>query len=489
MASTIEESRREVQTAFARALTRAETVKRQSFFSFERELWTLMLELGRTLVVLFLAHQAARPRAVDYRHGGLPWRLGGERTSELGTRFGKVSFTRVIGRRRDIRRAACDLPLDRELELCGGFSLGVVVAITRLCAQMAFASARANFQETYGWRPSPRAVLRMVDAVGDEAREFLEQAPLPDDDGEVLVIQVDGKGAPMISEREFERRCAPQQRGEVLSGRRARRARRRSWTRPRRTKGKKSKNAKIAVVGVLYTLKKTAEGMDGPIGKRVLATFENYEALFIWLRREAVKRGYGRKQTVFLADGAEHIWRLQQKYLPKAEVCIDWYHVVEKLWSAGECLYAEGSDELAQWVSKQTTRLRRGAAKAVLATLRDELARTPRQGPGNKGKRVRLQKAIDYFEMHAHRMRYKELRRQDLDIGTGAVEGAVRNLVGMRLDGPGMRWSRQRSERVLHLRCILINGQWNGFSEHLAWHDRLTLAAQPEPAQPHAAAA
>ncbi len=39
-------------------------------------------------------------------------------------------------------------------------------------------------------------------------------------------------------------------------------------------------------------------------------------------------------------------------------------------------------------------------------------------------------------------MRYDLLRKQWLDIGTGAVEGAVRNVVAVRLDGPGMRWGR-----------------------------------------------
>jgi len=57
------------------------------------------------------------------------------------------------------------------------------------------------------------------------------------------------------------------------------------------------------------------------------------------LRREADKRG--KKQTLFLADGCQHVWRLQQKYFPDTEVCIDWFHAVEKVWAAGECLYGE----------------------------------------------------------------------------------------------------------------------------------------------------
>jgi hypothetical protein len=67
---------------------------------------------------------------------------------------------------------------------------------------MAFAQARALFQSIFSWVPSPRAVLRMVDATAARAQEFSEQAELPDDDGEVLVIVVDSKGAPSISSRE-----------------------------------------------------------------------------------------------------------------------------------------------------------------------------------------------------------------------------------------------------------------------------------------------
>lgn len=378
--------------------------------------------------------------------------------------------------------------LDRELGLCAGFSLGVVVAMTRLCAQVAFASARQNFAQFCEWAPSPRAVLRMVDAAGQQARAFLEQVAAPEDDGEILVIQVDGRGAPMISSTEKERRC--QKRVERSTSRRMwRRAGRRVWPRPRRTKGKKSKNAKVAVVGVLYTLRRTPQGLEGPIAKRLYATFHSHEALFIWLRREADKRGYGRKQTVFLADGCEHIWRLQKRYFPDAETCLDWYHVVEKLWTAGECLHPEGSAELRDWIAEQTRQLRRGAARAVLRTLAAELEAIPKTGPGNRGRRKRLHQILQHLSKHTHRMRYRDLRRRDIDIGTGAVEGAVRNLIAIRLDGPGMRWSRGRAERLLHLRCILLNGLWDDFAHHLAALPDFGLAAQPIPTETHDAKA
>jgi hypothetical protein len=89
-----------------------------------------------------------------------------------------------------------------------------------------------------------------------------------------------------------------------------------------------------------------------------------------------------------------------------------------------------------------------------------------------------------HLSKHHHRLRYHELRRRDLDIGSGVIEGAVRNLVGMRLDGPGMRWSRGRAEYVLHLRCILLNGQWDAFVEYLSERSP-RLAAQPIPTRTH----
>jgi len=56
-----------------------------------------------------------------------------------------------------------------------------------------------------------------------------------------------------------------------------------------------------------------------------------------------------------------------------------------------------------------------------------------------------------------------QLRKKDLEIGTGAVEGAVKNIIGRRFDHGGMRWIRERAEALLQLRCIEVNGNWEQF--------------------------
>jgi hypothetical protein len=487
--TSIDARDRDVQSAFekARAIARGPTTA--TLHDVETSLWTALLALGRAMISLYLARVAARPRATEYVHDGTKFVLGGSASSEIGTRFGKLTFERPIGRRVGWRRTRCDRPVDRALGLCGGFSLSTVLSVTRLCAQLAFTNARATFAEFCEWSPSTRSTLRMVDAVGAEARPFLEGAPAPEDDGEILVIQVDGGGAPHIDLAELLLRQRPRVKRSG-PGRHRRRERRHSRQRSRRAKGDKSKNAKVAFVGAIYTLRRTTDGRcEGPIHKRLYATFESHAALFKWLHHEAVKRGYGTKRTLFLADGSEAIWDQQANSFPQAEACIDWVHIVEKLWGAGRCLHPEGSHQLAAWVAERVRDLRRpSGADKVITTLSTAYASIAKTGPGNKAKREKLLDVLTHLSKHRHRMRYHALRADDLDIATGVIEGAIRNLVRMRLDGPGMRWSRGRSEWVLHLRCILLNGQWDQFGAHLARRGSLQLAATPTPTRPHDAA-
>jgi len=59
-------------------------------------------------------------------------------------------------------------------------------------------------------------------------------------------------------------------------------------------------------------------------------------------------------------------------------------HVIEKLWTAGECCFREGTDSLRQWIEAQKDRLYAGNVDEIIAELcrRHAIAVT---GPGNKG--------------------------------------------------------------------------------------------------------
>ena len=162
MATTIERAERDVQSASERVRRCAETKDATTLSAVERELWTALLHLGRAVMALFLVRYAARPQPSTYEHDGGRFALDTDtrRRSEIGTRFGKVAFVRPVGRPIGGRRCT-DLPIDRELGACSGFSLGTVTAVVHLCALMAFGTARRLFAEFHEWAPSSRSTLRM----------------------------------------------------------------------------------------------------------------------------------------------------------------------------------------------------------------------------------------------------------------------------------------------------------------------------------------
>ena len=73
-------------------------------------------------------------------------------------------------------------------------------------------------------------------------------------------------------------------------------------------------------------------------------------------------------------------------------------------------------------------------------------------------------------------MNYQTLRKLDLEISSGAVEGAVNYVIAKRFDCGGMRWVKERAEALLHLRCIEINGDWEKFIDFV--HDKTSRHCQ-----------
>lgn len=492
--TTIPKVRQEVQRQVERLFRLVDGGEAARIAEVEQGVLDGVTAVARELMTMFLTRQSSLLSAARYEHEGVAYEVVGEEMVEVGLRCGKVTFPSKIGRQIGRPRAPRDRPVERQIGLSCGFTPAVIAATSRLCAHMAFGQARTLHGDFFGWAPSSRAVLRIVDATGAEARPFLEAAPPPENDGEVLVIQVDGKGAPAITSREYAKRTKPhtRKRSAGKQRRHERKAKRASQPKKRRAPGDKSKNAKMAAVGVLYTLRRGDDGkLDGPVNKRVYATFTTYRALFEWIVEEAKKRGYGTSKftkVLFVADGAEVLWTLQQEFFPDALVCLDWFHVVEKLWEVGKAV-CRGTrrkrKELEAWVAKQKARLRAGEIYAILEELAQRLDATPLTGPGNKYRRTVLAKITSHLEKNIDRLHYDRLRKQDLDIGSGAVEGAVRHLVGARLDASGMRWGKGRAEAVLQLRCVLINGLWNDFEAHLARKVGFRVKGSPARAQTH----
>ena len=90
--------------------------------------------------------------------------------------------------------------------------------------------------------------------------------------------------------------------------------------------------------------------------------------------------------------------------------------------------------------------------------LLDDLRQQRKQYRG--AKREAMNMLIRYVSSNEQYMRYDVFRAKGYDIGSGAVEGACKNVVGKRLKQSGMIWTRLGSSSVLALRISWLNDEW-----------------------------
>ncbi len=443
---------------------------------FERSLWLRVAVLFRLCVALFLAVQNRRLDLSAYEAEG--WHVKRKfATRTIKTLCGAVTYGRAYLR----RNGDGWFPLDALLGITAdGFSWRVIDLVTQLATRVSYAATRGIMRAMIGWSPSTEAIESLVIGLGQRAPAFMATQHSFDDDGEVLVIEVDGKAAPMATEAELEARRQKRKHGQKCGcgcqrhrGRRCRKGKKKK----RKKRGHNSKNGRSATLVAMYTLRGGEDGkLHGPINKKIWGQFGSRKDAIAWARDQATRRGFGpetNKRVQIVIDGERCLRKQLEELFPRAILTLDVRHAQERLWKAGRLFHEEGSPELAQWVEPLNRLLLRGRVNALLKRLTKILRSIPLHGPNTKNKRETLAKQINYLEERGEMMRYDEYHREDLVLATGVIEGACRYVVGERLDCSGMRWKLEGAEPLLQLRCIELNGDWDEF---IAWGADQTTA-------------
>src|SRR5271154_656366 len=244
---------------------------------FERELLPRMWTVGRLLVLLFL----------ETREEGIRATLTGSRSGvarNLATVFGPVRFERTYVRGNGGHGEA---PLDRALGLTADLVSANLLGLSVLLAtQMPYDHVGEVLRLFVGHVPSAKTIKQAVLGFGALTQKWLEIAPIPEGDGEVLVALFDSKGVPTATDAELRKRRGKRRlRKKAASPRHRGRDRRAQWApKRRRRKGDKSKNARLCTVVVMYTLKRQGRLLLGPLNKRVYVSFGPKELAFQWAK-------------------------------------------------------------------------------------------------------------------------------------------------------------------------------------------------------------
>ena len=203
--------------------------------------------------------------------------------------------------------------------------------------------------------------------------------------------------------------------------------------------------------------------LPAPSVRAVIAEVEEASAFGDRLRVEATRLGVSGAGLSVLGDGAEWIGDLVAWHFPLATQVLDVYHGSEQLAQAGRAVFGEG-EQLQSWLEAARVQMIGdgywGVCEVVAA-----LGREPEQAQrlGRSGGEV-----LNYFCGQRARLGYALRLRRGQAIGSGLVEGTIKQRVNMRMKRSGARWLAQHVGRFVELLAMSESAEWSEFWINMA---------------------
>jgi hypothetical protein len=166
---------------------------------------------------------------------------------------------------------------------------------------------------------------------------------------------------------------------------------------------------------------------------------------------------------VILVDGARHQLDLVAAEAARrgvaVHILIDLIHVMEYVWKAAWCFYAEGDPQAEAWVATHAISILSGHVAQAITTIDGQALHAELSGDQRRG----VDTCIGYLQAKQEFLGYDAALARGWPIATGVIEGACRHLIGDRLDISGARWGLQGAEAVLKLRALRTNGDFDRY--------------------------
>lgn len=451
-----------------------EAAQQATAYEIERGVFLALLRLGAQLLCLFFMTRAKNfshaPRTLE-NGVSLPYHSDKKRT--YTSVFGKVPIWGPYFYKKDVGScwplaATLSLGDDSYSDFLRELSeyVGVRLPYNLAC------DLEARFLEI---SLSTRTLQEMIAEDAADVEAYYEQKPAPETatEAEILVIQADGKGVPII-------RDTPAESAVRLS------------------KGQKRGRKKEAVVTTVYTIETASrtpkavvqsffdpeatrtDPLPKPQNKHLWATMEGKDTALTRLAHQVEAReGDHIQHRVALCDGCEALQTRIETHFPGFELLLDFIHANEYLWDTANALLGEAHPDRTTWVRVRTSQMLHGQTQALIDEFRQLAARktcTARQ-------REQLLTTAGYFKRNLPYMDYETYLDRGWPIASGVIEGACRHFVKDRMELSGMRWSLIGAENLLRLRAVAENDDWDAYHDfrRRQRHTRLYTTPYPGP--------
>jgi hypothetical protein len=159
-----------------------------------------------------------------------------------------------------------------------------------------------------------------------------------------------------------------------------------------------------------------------------------------------------------LGDGADWIWNLAEQRFPGAAQNLDIYHGAEHLADAARRLFGEKNPQARSQGDRATLRLLQDGYWGVVEWVGEISAQIP---PGGDG--ASLGGTLNYFAGHQERLPYALRLRRGQSIGSGMIEGSIKQLLNRRLKQTGARWKMEHVGPLVELHALANGPEWHNY--------------------------
>lgn len=436
-----------------------EEARKATADQIERGLFKLLISLGAKLLTLFFVMRSqACLREVLERSDGQKLSYHRDSRRSYVSIFGKITFYRPYFYRKGV---GGQCPLDAELSLGEDSYSDLTREVSEyLGVYNVYHKSCDILERLLGLKLSTRVVEENIaeDAIDVEAYYAQKPPPSPEDEAEILVIQADGKGVPIVRKTSAKPKL-------------------------RLGKGEKRGRKKEAVVTTVYTIaanprtpeevvaslygqehptapQETTSKHAKPQNKHIWATLDGKDmALFRLTKQVEPRLGDHIQHQVALCDGCEALQNRIEKQFPEFVLILDFIHANEYLWDVANSLLGENHPQRNEWMVQRTLQILCGETEQLI----DEFHQLAKEASCTASQREQLTKTANYFERNLPFMDYPTYLANGWPIASGVIEGACRHFVKDRCELSGMRWSRPGVESLLCLRAVAENDDWDAY--------------------------
>lgn len=206
-----------------------------------------------------------------------------------------------------------------------------------------------------------------------------------------------------------------------------------------------------------------------PIAPVVVASIEEAEkfgercrsaanALNLWMPAVLVVSSILATVGSILADGAEWIWNIADRHFHGVRQILDIFHAAEHIADGAKAALGEGTPETEAAKDRGVLKVLGQGYEGVVVWVGELTGQMPAGGDG-----AALGTEWNYFAGQKTRLIYASRLASGESIGSGMVEGRIKQLIKTRIKQTGAKWRKEHVAPFVEMINLTETPEWQAF--------------------------